>query len=444
MPEKGQNMLEGSVGRWVYRLTLPMLFSVFVVFLFSAADLYFVSLLGTRQLAALSFVLPVGLVLLSLLSGLGVGASALAARLAGRGEVGVLAFNAHALLLAFFFSIPVICAGLLSIPVLFTWLGADNAIQDFIRAYLYVWYPALLPLMLLIMCNSLLRALGDVKLYALLMAAAGLNNLILDPLLIFGIGPFPALGISGAAWASLIAWSLSAAAGLWVLHRRYGVSFQGARRLSALWEDWKKILYLGLPTALSSLLIPLATAVLTAFAARHGTSAVAAFGVGGRMEDLLMVPHGAMAAGLAPFIGQNYGAGQRARIREAVLIAVRFSVYTQLFLYAVLLLFSRHAALLFSNDPEVVSLIQLYLWIAPLGYAALGIVLLFNTVFTNLHQPFYTLALNLCKTFLLTIPLAWLTSHWLGLSGMFWAMAAANWMTLGVGWWLLRRVYRVV
>ena len=176
--------------------------------------LFFVSLLGTNELAAISFTFPV-ITVISLNIGLGIGTSAVIGRLLGAGRDAEARLSAMAALMSVCLLVGILCAiGLLSIDLVFTLLGAEIAQLPLINDYMSVWYLAGVFLAIPMVGNSVLRASGDTKTPSMIMASGGLINAVLDPFLIFGLGPFPALGIKGAAIATAMAWATGV---IWII-----------------------------------------------------------------------------------------------------------------------------------------------------------------------------------------------------------------------------------
>ena len=188
------------------------------------------------------------------------------------------------------------------------------------------WLAGVVFVVIPIVGNSAIRATGATKTPSwIMMIAAGVNAL-LDPLLIFGYGPFPELGIKGAAIATVISYFSIMIAGLWVLGKRERMLTISWPGFAEILLSWKALLYIGIPAMLSQLLLPISNAVLTSFAADIGEATVAAFGVDTRIESLAMIGYLALSPVLLSFIGQNYGAGKNDRIILANKFSIRFAM----------------------------------------------------------------------------------------------------------------------
>ena len=200
-------MLEGNIKQTLMNMTLPMVMGMLMLMTFGLVDTFFVSLLGTQELAAISFTFPVTFTVISLNIGLGIGISAVIGRLLGSND------HANARLVATAALMTVLCLvgllsviGFLTIDPIFILLGASPELLIHIHDYMSIWYIGAIFLALPMSGNSVLRASGDTKTPSMIMAAGGAINALLDPLLIFGYGPIEGMGITGAAIATAIAW----------------------------------------------------------------------------------------------------------------------------------------------------------------------------------------------------------------------------------------------
>ena len=192
------------------------------------------------------------------------------------------------------------------------------------------WLAGVVFVVIPIVGNSAIRATGDTKTPSWIMMIAAGVNAVLDPLLIFGYGPFPELGIKGAAIATVISYISIMIAGLWVLGKRERMLTISWPGFAEILLSWKALLYIGIPAMLTQLLFPISNAVLTRIAADLGEDTVAAFGVGTRIESIAMIGSMALSSVLIPFIGQNFGAGKNDRIIQANRFSIKSVSYTHL------------------------------------------------------------------------------------------------------------------
>lgn len=394
--------------------------------IFNLVDTYFISQLGTLHLAALTFTFPVVLVIQSLAMGLGMGTSALISRAIGEGDQQkVRCMTTSSLVLAVGIVAVFIIAGQLTIDSVFSLVGAGSDTLPLIREYMRIWYWGMLFVVVPMVGNNAIRATGDTKTPGLIMGLAVLVNTLMDWLLIFGIGPFPELGIQGAAVATVMARFSTFTLALIVLARReHMITFRGIR-IAWMIRYWKQILYIGLPTAGTRMILPVAAGVITRLISGYGHLAVAGFGVASRVEFFALVPVVALASVLGPFVGQNFGAMKMARVRQGVLISNRFSVFFGLISWAALVLLGRSIGGIFTDESRTVDIVVLYLGIVPSAYALQGITFLSGMTLNVLHQPLKAAAISLIQMFAMYLPLAFLGSRLFGVAGIFGALAVA-------------------
>jgi len=403
------------------------------VVLFNIIDTFFVARLGPAELAAMSFTFPVVFTVMSLSLGLSVAATSVISRAIGRGDTAqVRRLTTHALALANSVVAIFCVAGLLTIDPLFAALGAGEEIRPLIRQYMVPWYIGVGFLVIPMVGNGAIRATGDTKTPSYLMIFSGLLNAIIDPLLIFGLGPFPRLELQGAAIATIISRSMTLVAAVWILHHRDKMLDLSLPRPAVLWDSWRQFLFIGAPAAGAKMLMPLSTGVLTRMVSSHGAFAVAAFGVAQRLEALAMIGVGALGAAVSPFIGQNYGAKNLQRVRQAFRFVVAVALGLGLALAILLGIFARPLILLFNDQPDVVHTASWFLWLVPASYGLFGAAMMTIEAFNAINRPLRAVVVIFVRLFVLAIPLAWAGDMVWGLPGIFAGISAGN-MLIGVG-----------
>lgn len=417
----------GPVGRSLIRLTLPMVMGLFGMVAFNVVDTYFVAQLGTRQLAAMSFTFPVVMFVGGIALGLGVGAASVISRAIGEGDTQkVRRLTTHGLVLSIFIVVLFVTAGLFSIDPLFRLLGATPGVLPLIREYMTIWYVGMVFVVVPMVGNNAIRAAGDAKYPGFMMVVGASINVILDPLLIFGLLGFPRLELRGAALATVFARATTLLGTLAILHFRERMLDFSSAALRHMCDSCKRILFIAVPAAGTRILTPLSMAVITRLAAGYGPGAVAAVGTGTRVQAFALLVVAALCSILVPFIGQNSGAGRTDRAELARHWANRFSFVWGLFCLVVFLVVARGVARLFSDDPQVVRNIVLYLSIVPIGFGLQGISMVISAALNAVNRPLSAAALNLVRMFALYVPLTFVGSRWFAMEGLFGGVALAN------------------
>lgn len=437
---RSRDLTEGPIDRHLLALGLPTVIAVAAIMSVSVADAYYVSRLGQDELAAISFCFPVTTTLMSVGIGLSAGSSSVVARAAGRRAEGrIRRLTEDALLLAMVALATLALIGWLTVEPLFRALGAGERTLPHIVAYMRTWYGALIFMGGAIVINAILRALGEAKAPAAIMVAVSIFNVAIAPLLIFGPGPLPALGVQGAALAALISQFISFCVFLVLLA---GIK-QGVAIRKPTWAElrssWAEIARVGAPAAISNSINPAGITLATASLARFGAEAVAGFGVATRIEIFALVPLLALSGSIGPVTGQNGGAGLDDRVKRAFAVSFAFALGYGLLTAAVLAVSAVPLTGLFSAEEQTLRVARLYLWMVPVTAAGYGVVIAASAGFNALGWPMRGLAMTLVRSLALYAPGAWIGGHIAGPAGAIAAIALTNIVSGGgAAYWTLR------
>ena len=412
---------------------------------YSIADTYFVGQLGTLPLAAMGFTFPVSFAMVSIGLGVGIGTSSVVARLLGTGDHGaVQRITTHALLLGALLGIILLVIGLATIEPVFRALGADERTLPLIRDYMRPYYFGSVLFILPMIGNFSLRATGDARVPAIILSLSAVVNIVLDPLLIFGLWGLPRLELQGAAIATVVANAVTAAASLVILYRRERLIRGHYVNADRLWNSWKRLLHVGMPATATNLLLPVTFAAITAMVATFGPEAVAGFAVASRVESVVLIAVFALQSSVGPVVGQNYGAGRIDRVRRAIRLSDRFLLVYALLFAGVLFMLARPLVGIFDDNPVVIETAAVYLRIVPFTFGPFGLMMIAVGSFNAMGRPLPAAILTIVKLFIVYLPLAWSLSQSIGITGIFWANAISH-LLLGVAaliW--LRRALRVL
>lgn len=413
-------------------MTWPMVLGMMGVVIFNLIDTYFVGRLGVHQLAAMGFSFPVVMFLNSLSQGVGIGTSSLISRNiihTGRDEVRLM--SSRSILMGVLVVLVFVCAGLFTIRPLFSALGAEDQVLGYVDDYMRIWYLGVPFIVIPMIGNNIVRATGDTFTPGMIMVAIAVINAILDPLLIFGLGPFPEMGIRGAALATVIARGIGLVTILFILVRREKLLTIRFGRIGQILSTWRKVVYIAGPAALSMLITPISVGLITRILAGFGKEAVAAFGVASRIEMFAMMVMMALGSVLIIFVGQNLSKQMFKRIFSALNISMIFSLTWGVFIYILLLLFGRGIASAFTNDAQVVDIAKHYFYIIGASYGFQGLVMLSTASFNGLNKPYPSALFSTVRMLVLYVPLAWIGARILDVRGVFWAGLLAN-VTVGI------------
>ncbi len=445
--DASRSLISAPVGQKLWEMTWPVIFGVATLISFNVVDTFFISLLGTDPLAAVSFTFPVTFTVVSLAIGLGIGTSAVIARKYGSDRPDEAHFDGFSALSVSAILVAVLAViGYVLMEPIFSLLQAQPRLMPLIREYMSLWFFGCVMLVTPMVGNAVLRAAGDTRTPSLIMASGGLANAIFDPILIFGWGPIPAMGVEGAALASVISWFSGVLLVFWLLSRNKLVSFTPANGLNflAAWvKSAREVLKIGMPAAGANMLTSLAMSVMTAIVAAYGAPAVAAFGVGSRLESLASVIILALSMSLPPLISQNYGADRIDRVQQAYRTALKSVLIIQAVIYLLMLATAHWIAMAFAEEKAVADIVKLFIYIMPLGYGLQGVIILTNSSFNAVHKPMNALWLSIIRLFVLFVPLSYFGSLLADLTGLFIGGVVANLLTAIIAYvWFSKELRR--
>jgi MATE family, multidrug efflux pump len=428
-PERGvvQGFLDGPITPQLVRLALPILVVLAVQTLVAVAETYFVSRLGTAAVAGVAVVLPL-FMLMTMMSNGGIGggvSSAIARALGGGRAADADALVLHAVVVA------VIFGALFSVGVwvggkaLFEFLGARDATLANALLYANVLFAAAIPGWIANLLAAALRATGNVRVPAVITLAGAIATLGLSPLLIFGWGIVPGLGVAGAGVA-LIVFNVGAAAAL-VLYMRSSRSGVKLGRARLQWRLFKDILRVGLVSAVGTIVANLTVIVVTGFVGRFGSDAIAGYGLASRLDYLLIPLLFAVGTASVTLVGTNMGAGRHARARRIAWTGALISVAATTLIGLTVGVLPESWMHIFSHEHAVVLAGVDYLQrVAPwYGFTGLGMALYFASQGAgSVTWPFAAGALRLT-----TVTIGGV--YWLGgmggsLTGLFWIVTAGQ------------------
>jgi len=408
-------------------MAVPVLFGIFTMMGQAFVDMWFIGRVGDRELAALSFAFPILMIVMSVAIGLGAGTSSVVARAIGaHNHRRARRLATDSLILSFGITASISVLGFFTIEPLFTLLGAPADMIPLIAGYMRILYAGVPFVVVGMVGMSSMRATGDTRLPSMLMVIASVANVILDPILIFGLGPVPAMGLNGAAMAALLSRAAIFGGTLYFMRMRLDMLTFNKPDPGELRSSWADVLHVGIPAAATNAIIPIATGVITAMLARYGPEAVAGFGVASRVESLTLVLFYALSAVIGPFVGQNIAAGRADRIFEALRLCMLFCVGTGLAVAVLLALSGAWLPTLFSDNPQVTKVSTLYLMIAPISYGAYGMVMIMNASFNGMGKPMPAVHISVSRMALIYVPLAFVANRFFGITGIFVAYAFAN------------------
>ncbi len=428
--------LEGNLFRHISVMSLTASVGLMAIFFVDFVDMIFISMLGKAELAA-----AVGYAgaILFFTSSFGIGMSiaggALVARALGEGdEDKARRLTTNALLYG------VIFGGIFAAVVwnflepLTALIGATGATQDLAVLYLSIIIPSLPLLMIGMMGGAILRAYGDARRAMMATIWGGLANAVLDPILIFGFD----LELTGAALASVAARVTIAAVALLPIIKHHG-GIDRPTPAHAM-KDLIPVLAIAVPAILTQLATPIGQAYVTRAMAEFGELAVAGMAVVSRLTPLSFAVIFALSGALGPIIGQNFGARQHGRVKQAFNDGLLFIAIYVVFAATVLFFLRGPIIALFQAEGIGLELILLFCGPLALAFFFNGVIFVANSAFNNLGHPFYSTWINWGRHTLGTIPFVIGGGYLFGAPGILIGQAVGGVVFAAIAWGLARKV----
>lgn len=304
----------------VFLLSGPLIVSNLMHVLYNIVDTMWLGMLGKEEVAAMAFVFPIVFLVVSLGIGIGIAGSVFVAQYEGAGEKEKVNFSAaQTFVFTLAMSVVISIIGYFSSFSLVNLMGASPEVLPLAVSYLKVIFLGIVLIFSFFIFNALMRGWGNTKTPMKIMIGSNIINMALDPLLIFGVGFFPEMGITGAALATVISRFIASVIGIYLLFsRRYDLSIH-LKDLKPDFKMIKKIFSVGWPATAEHALRALGMMVLTAIVAVLGTVYVAAYGIGVRVFSIFIMPSVAVSMGVTSVVGQNLGAGLNDRAKKAAI-----------------------------------------------------------------------------------------------------------------------------
>jgi putative MATE family efflux protein len=321
----------------------------------------------------------------------------------------------------------------------FTLLGAQPHILPLTVSYMEIWLLGLPFFTVALVGSTLMRAAGDAVTPGYLMTIGSALHVVIAPFFIFGLGPAPEMGLEGAAVGFVLARTVS-----FCLYTYY-IVFRDRLMIASLvglWSSVRAILHVGLPAIASNLIGPVSMGVITRLLAGHGAEVVAGYGVASRVESMVVMVIIALGMSVAPFVGQNWGAGHHHRVRDALSLSNKFSLAWGLFAFIMMVMFAEVLVSLINDDPLVVQAATTYLIIVPISIGCMGVMMISTQSFNALGKPLPPLVISINQTLLVYIPLAILGDYLWGYTGIFIAMTVTTILLGAVSWYWLNHVIK--
>lgn len=433
---------QGSMGRAIFLLAVPMMLEMVLESIFAVVDVYFVSSLGASAVASVGLTESVLTVVYAIAIGFSMGTTALVSRRIGEKNRESAADTAvQAILVALAASLVISIAGVVFAKDILWLMGADAWSIEHGYRYTVWMLGGNAVIMLIFTINAIFRGAGDAAIAMRVLWLSNGINIVLDPALIFGWGPFPAMGVEGAAIATNVGRGIGVLAQLWVL-------FHGAKHIRVL------VSQIRLNVAVMSALVRtslggigqfiIATAswiFLVRIISEFGSEAVAGYTIAIRTFVVTFLPAWGMSNAVATLVGQNLGADQPDRAERSVWMTALACMGFMAVVSIVYLVFNRELIRFFTDDPLVIASGTECLRVVAYGYILYGLGMVMTNAFNGAGDTMTPTKINLLCFWVIEIPLAYVLAIQVGLGqpGVFWSIVVAESLVGVIGLVMFRR-----
>lgn len=434
------------VGKLLVSMAVPMMFSMMITALYNVVDSIFVGRLSEDALTAVSLAFPVQNMMIAIAVGVGIGAGALISRMLGMGERECANhFAMQGYLLSSISVVIFIIVGLFFAEPFATTqvdMSTSNgaAIRDDCATYLRIVCAGGAGLFFTCLEEKLFAAVGKTMYTMLLQLSGAIINIILDPIMIFGLLGCPAMGVAGAAYATIIGQIFGAVLGFVLLMKNKDLTL----RLKYMLPDWEKImavLTISVPSILMSAVGSILTFILNIILIGFSSTAVAVYGCYFKLQSFIFMPVFGLNSGMVPIIAYNYGAGNKERIHRTVKISMASAVVIMLMGLAAFNLFPATLLGMFNASEDMLAIGVPALKTISLSFSFAGICIISGSVCQAFGYAFYSLFTSIARQIVVLLPCIYLLAQTGNVNNIWYAWPIAEIMSLAVSLIFLRRVY---
>ena len=427
-----EDILNGPIVSTIFKLAWPIMIGNTMQVVYNLADTFWLGKLGAEAVAALSVGFPLVFLMVSIGAGLTIAGTTLVAQYMGAGDEEMtnkvtgqifLVVGTIAIVLAGF--------GVYFNRAVLQLMGAPANILGDASAYLNIIFAGIPFMFVFFIFSALLRGYGDTKTPMKLMVFSTLLNIIIDPLLIFGVGSIPQLGVKGAAFATIFSRAVAGIIGLYILFSGKKGLTLSLRSLKPNFKVIKKILVIGFPSAAEQSIIALGMTFLMSIVSQFGTLVVAAYGIGSRILSVVMLPSRGFATATTTMVGQNLGADKVNRAEKSAWISTGIILVVLTLLAVVFNIFPRTIISIFNSNPEVIEIGVSFLRIVGFSFGFLGVRFILGGSFRGAGNTVVAMILAIIALWGIRLPLAQYLSinlSW-GTNGIWWGMFLSNFVT---------------
>ena len=436
------------MGPLIFSMALPAMLSMLINALYNIVDSIFVAQYSQSALAAVSLVFPLQTLVVAIGVGTGVGVNSLIARRLGeKRQMHANSAAEHGIALSVVGGIVFLVLGFGLSGVFVNAFGADADVSAQAVQYSHVAVGLSMFILISMMCEKVQQSTGNMIVPMIQGLTGAIVNIILDPLMIFGIGPFPEMGVVGAAVATVIGQICSMCIGLWGVFKHQRLLQVSMRRFKWRLKTVKDIYRVGLPGIIMQSITSVLTAGLNGILIGFSQTAVNVLAVYFKLQTFVFMPVFGLNQGALPVMGYNYGARNRKRLFGAYRIALSTAVAIMVLGLIVFQFFPEPMLMMFVDRTDAAATEEMLAVGVPalrtisLSFVGAAFGIINSTLFQATARGMNSLIVTICRQLVIVLPTAWALGHWFGLDALWYSFPIAEIAAFFISYLLLWREY---
>jgi len=424
---KPNKMETASIPKLVITMSLPPIVSMLIQSMYNVVDSIFVSRISMDALTAVSLAFPMQQVLVALFVGTGAGITSLISRRLGEGDLEAASKAAnHGLIISIVYSLLMVIVGIFFTPYFVSIFTHDPILQDLTTQYLRIILIGSFGNFITHAGISTLQATGNTFTPMITQLVGAIANIILDPIFIFGWFGIPAMGVSGAALATVLGQLASFALTMKVLFKDDNNLNLNLRGFTVDFKTIKDIYIVGLPAIIMQSLVSFMVSGLNIILISYSSAAVAVLGIYYKLQSFIFMPIFGLAQGSRPIIGYNFGAKNKSRIMEAFKTAIAISISIMVIGTIIFQVFPEQLLSLFKSNAEMISIGTNALRTISLTFVVAAVGITISTTFQAFGKGIISLIISFTRQLVMLLPSAFILSKLWGLNAIWWSFIIAE------------------
>ena len=427
MKKSSKDLTEGSIVRNIWYLALPMMIGNLLQDAFTIVDMIFVGRLGPSALAAVGMSGTIQGMLFTVIFGISMGTIAMVARFIGAKKVSEAENVAiQSILLGSFCYFVIATIGYPLSSSMLRILGAADDVIAQGTAYMRISFLGSFTMILSVILSAVLNAAGDAVTPMKILAVSTVANIVLDPLVIFGLLGFPRLGVAGSALATVTARGIGVVLLLWIFLKGHSIIHLKFANVKIDFSIMKRIIRIGIFSSLQAIVRNSSALILTRIVAVYGTFAVAAYVICTRLRMIVLMPGFGLANAVSTLVGQNLGANKPERAERTAWITVGIASAIMTFIGITYTVFARTSIAIFNAHPEVIKIGVYQQYITAGAFGVVGVSIVLGRAFNGAGDTLSPMIITSVTLLVFQIGLSILLSWKLGLIGIWFGITASN------------------